>query len=161
MYRQIDRANTVPQISHGRFKLADYELMWPEPGKMHSSVPASVQKCYAEAAAIKSRAPNAFANQIRRALEALCKDRGTGNRVLAQNIQELATRGEIPPTLAEMTDVLRMLGNIGSHAADEEIAPEYVEVIDDLFRAIIEYVYVAPWKVREFKARLDYARRTK
>ena len=159
LYRHIDPRNTGPQISHGRFALKQYELVWPSLGDLHSSVPDSVRKIYAEAAAIKGRAPNAFANQIRRSLEALCKDRGANGRVLAQNIKELAFRGEIPPTLAEMTDVLRQLGNIGSHAGDEDIDPDYVDVIDDFFRAIIEYVYIAPYKVNEFKARLEYVRK--
>lgn len=135
--------------------------MWPQPGDLHPSVPESVRRIYSEASAIKSRAPNAFANQIRRSLEALCKDRGTNKRVLAQSLKELSSRGEIPPTLADMTDVLRQLGNIGSHAGDQEIDPDYVDVIDDFFRAIVEYVYIAPHKVNEFKARLDYVSKLK
>lgn len=161
VYRHIDPRNTSPEISHGRFKLDQYELMWPQPGDLHPSVPESVRRIYSEASAIKSRAPNAFANQIRRSLEALCKDRGTNKRVLAQSLKELSSRGEIPPTLADMTDVLRQLGNIGSHAGDQEIDPDYVDVIDDFFRAIVEYVYIAPHKVNEFKARLDYVSKLK
>jgi hypothetical protein len=161
IYRHIDFLNSIPQISHGNFKLNQYELVWPHPGNLHKSVPESVRKIYSEAAAIKSRAPNAFANQIRRSLEALCLDRGANKRILAQNLQELAARGEIPPTLAEMTDVLRQLGNIGSHAGEEEIDSNYVDVIDDFFRAIIEYVYIAPFKVNEFKSRLEYVRKLK
>jgi len=161
LYRYIDPYDSVPQITHGTFQLAEYELVWPHPGDLHPSVPTSVRKIYSEAAAIKGRAPNAFANQIRRSLEAVCKDRGANHRVLAENLQELASRREIPPTLTEMTDVLRQLGNIGSHAGDEEIDPDYVDVIDDFFRAIVEYVYIAPYKVTEFKARLEYYRKRK
>lgn len=161
LYRYIDPMNGMPQMSHGDFQLKGYELVWPKPGDLHSSVPNAVSKIYAEASAIKGRAPNAFANQIRRSLEAICKDRGADHRILARNLQELASRGEIPPTLAEMTDVLRQLGNIGSHAGDEDIDPEYVDVIDDFFRAIVEYVYIAPFKVNEFKARLEYYRKGK
>ena len=160
MYRHIDSMNRGAQTTHGNFDLSKYELVWPAAGNLHSCVPESVRNAYAEAIAIKSRAPNAFANQIRRSLEAVCKNRGTTKRVLAQSLRELADRGETPETLAEMTDVLRQLGNIGSHAGDESIAPEYVDVIDDFFRAIIEYVYIAPHKVSEFNARLSYARQT-
>jgi hypothetical protein len=158
LYKQIDPTNGLPHITHGQFELATLQLVWPPQNVLHECVPTTVRRCYEEAAAIMTRAPNAFANQVRRALEALCKDRGAKQRMLAQNLQELAKRGEIPPTLAELTDVVRMIGNIGSHAADEEVAPEYVPVIDDFFRAVVEYVYVAPWKVREFKARLSAVR---
>ena len=159
-YRHIDARNTVPEISHGQFDLSKYELVWPSTNDLHACVPEAVRRIYAEASAIKTRAPNAFANQIRRSLEAVCKDRGAAGRTLAKNLNELAERGEIPQTLSEITGVLRQLGNVGSHAGDEDIAPEYVDVIDDFFRAIIEYVYIAPHKVAEFKARLDYARQT-
>ena len=54
-----------------------------------------------------------------------------------------------------MTDILRALGNIGSHAGEETILPEHVDVIDEFFRAVIEYVYIGPFKVREFKASLQ------
>jgi len=145
LYRHIDPINTPPALSHGRFNLKQYELIWPVPRDLHPSVPERVRKIYAEAAAIRTRAPNAFENQICRSLEALCIDRGPNERILAKNIKELASRGEIPSTLAEMTDVLRQLGNIGSHAGDEEIDPAYVDVIDDFFRAIVEYVYIAPF----------------
>ncbi len=156
-YRHIDSRNSVPEISHGQFDLSKYELVWPKPSGLHDCVPPLVRKIYAEAAVIKTRAPNAFANQIRRSLEAVCKDRGAASKTLAQNLTDLAQRGEIPQTLTEITDVLRQLGNVGSHAGDDDIAPEYVDVIDDFFRAIIEYVYIAPHKVSQFKARLAYA----
>lgn len=135
------------------------ELVWPAPGDLHKAVPDAVKKIYAEAAKIKRLAPNGFANQIRRALEAVCKDRNATKRTLAENLQELADRGEMPPTLAEMTVVLRQLGNIGSHLGDEDIHPSYVEPLDDFFRAIVEYVYIAPHKISEFKKQLDAARK--
>ena len=50
-----------------------------------------------------------------------------------------------------MTDVLRLLGNIGAHAVEQSIKPIHVIVIDDFFHLIIEYVYVAPSKLKEFR----------
>lgn len=139
----------------GGFSLKDKQLVWPNAGTLHESVPDAVRACYEEAAGIKGRSPNGFANQIRRALEALCQDRGATNRTLAENIRELASRGEIPPVLSEMTDLLRILGNIGSHAAAQTVEPEHVDAIDEFFRAVVEYVYVAPYRVNEVKKQLD------
>jgi len=129
------------------------DLVWPDPGVLHQSVPKAIAECYVEAARIKNLAPNAFAVQIRRALEALCDDRSAKKGVLQLRLQDLVSRGEIPPVLAEMTDVLRLLGNIGAHAADQSIKPGHVLAIDDFFRVIIEYVYVAPSKLKEFRDR--------
>ena len=131
------------------------ELIWPDPGVLHQSVPKAIAECYVEAARIKNLAPNAFAVQIRRALEALCDDRGAKKGALQLRLQDLVSRGEIPPVLAEMTDVLRLLGNIGAHAADQSVKPGHVLVIDDFFRVIIEYVYVAPSKLKEFRDRYE------
>lgn len=153
--------NQPAQEFCGMWSLKGKELCWPTVGTLHPSVPSAVQSCYEEAAAIKKRAPNAFANQIRRALEALCKDRGAGKKTLSQNLQELCDRGELPPPLGMMTDILRMLGNIGSHAADESVGREYVDAIDEFFRAVVEYVYVAPHRVKEVQTQLDYARKAK
>lgn len=159
-YRSMDETSFDCATADELFDASNCELVWPSVNILHPCVPASISKIYTEASAIKTRAPNAFAGQIRRSLEAVCADRGTTRRTLAQNLDELVQRGEIPQTLSDMTDILRQMGNVGSHAGDEEIAPEYVDVLDDFFRVVIEYVYVAPHKVTEFRARLNYARQT-
>ena len=139
-------------LEDGEFTHA--ELVWPHPGRLSSSVPLSVTAIYDEAARIKNLAPNAFAVQIRRALEALCADRGAKRAVLQKMLKELADRREIPATLAEFTDVLRLLGNVGAHAASESVKPWQVYALDEFFRAVVEYVYVAPSKLKEFKESL-------
>ena len=140
---------TVNVLEDKDFIQAD--LVWPESGELHKSVPASVTKIYNEALRIKTLAPNAFAVQIRRALEALCADRGAKQAVLQRMLKEFSDRGEIPATLAEFTDVLRLLGNVGAHAASESVKPWQVYAMDEFFRAVVEYVYVAPNKLKEFK----------
>lgn len=129
-------------------------LIWPDAGFLPQSVPQRVRDCYEEAGRIKRLAPNAFAVQIRRALEAICEDRDAAKGPLHARLKQLATRGEIPPVLAEMTDVLRLLGNIGAHAADQTVKPGHVRVIEEFFRAIVEYVYVGPSKIRAFRETL-------
>ena len=96
-------------------------------------------------------APNAFAVQIRRALEALCEDRGAKNGTLQNMLNELSTKGEIPSTLIEATDLLRLIGNIGAHASEDSVKPWQVRTLDEFFRAIVEYVYIAPSKIKEFR----------
>jgi hypothetical protein len=131
------------------------KLLWPESGVSHESIPEKVSTIYEEAARIKNIAPNAFAVQIRRALEAVCEDRGAQKKVLQAMLKELSDRHEIPPVLAEMTDVLRLLGNIGAHAADQSVRPSQVYALDEFFRAVVEYVYIAPSKLKEFRERLE------
>jgi hypothetical protein len=122
--------------------------------ELHDSVPLQVTKIYREAVRIKAIAPNAYAVQIRRALERICKDRGAANGSLAAQLKELGARGEIPSTLSEASDILRIIGNIGAHAGDEEVHPLQVLAIEDFFLALVEYIYVSPAKIAEFKSSL-------
>jgi Domain of unknown function (DUF4145) len=130
-------------------------LVWPEPGILNESVPESVRKCYGEAVSVKRRSPSSFAVQVRRSLEALCTDRKAEGRTLHDKLAWLATRGELPQVLVDMTGILRLLGNKGAHASDEEVQPGHVDAIDEFFRAIIEYVYVAPEKIKRLRKALD------
>lgn len=127
------------------------ELEFPKKGQLAISVPQAIRNAYAEASRIREIAPNAFAVQIRRALEALCDDRKAKGRNLGEKLKDLSGRGEIPPVLSEMTDVLRLIGNIGAHGIDQTVHQLHVFALDDFFKAIVEYVYVAPARLREFK----------
>jgi hypothetical protein len=136
-------------------RFTDASLMYPIQGILDQNVPERVRLCYEEAMRIKNTAPNAYAVQIRRALEALCDDRAAKKGTLQKRLQELSSRGEIPPLLAEMTGVLRLLGNIGAHAGEQSVKPGFVRAIDEFFRALIEYVYVAPSKLKAFRDKLE------
>lgn len=130
------------------------ELIWPDAG-LDKTVPKEISRIYDEAIRIKHIAPNAFAVQIRRALEALCKDRGTKHRTLDDQLEELAERGEIPKTLSEASDIVRLIGNVGAHASSIEVHPLQATAIDNFFKAIVEYVYISPARIREFKERMN------
>jgi hypothetical protein len=97
--------------------------------------------------------------QIRRALEAICIERGATKGTLVQNIEELANRGEIPKTLAEASDLLRLVGNLGAHAGDRDVHPLQAHSLGRFFRAIIEYLYVSPKKIQEFRASLEESKK--
>jgi hypothetical protein len=92
---------------------------------------------------------------IRRALEALCNDRKAIPGGLDKRLKDLASRGEIPPTLAEMVDVIRVLANKSAHTSDLRLSENDASSMDDLFRAIIEYVYIGPSKLRHLQATLQ------
>ena len=131
------------------------ELMYPESENLPKSVPETVRDIYREAAIIKRNAPNAFAIMIRKALEAICDDRSVAQGTLAVRLKKLSERGDIPPALAELTDALRVVGNTAAHGSVQSITAPMTWAIDDFFRAVIEYVYVAPSKLEKFKEQLE------
>ena len=134
------------------------DVVWPEATQLPTDAPPSVANVYREAISIKHRSPNGFAGQIRRALEAVCKDRAASGRTLQDKLRHLADGSVIPPVLLEMSEALRLIGNVGSHADEVEVLPEFVEPIDSFFRAIVEYVYTAPSRVAEFQEKLKKAK---
>ncbi|MCH7979661.1 MAG: DUF4145 domain-containing protein [Acidobacteria bacterium] len=116
----------------------DAVLIWPKPAELHPAVPKRVQEIYKEAASIMQRSPNGFANQIRRAVEAICKDRGEPRGSLAERLKRLADQGVIPGALADMTEFLRILGNVGSHDDNEDdVDPSYVQPVGELLLILI------------------------
>jgi Domain of unknown function (DUF4145) len=127
-------------------------LEWPTSVELPDSVPDNIRLHYAEAGRTKLIAPNAYAVLIRKSLEALCDDRATAKGPLATRLRELAFRDEIPPLLAEMGDILRQLGNVGAHNDSSQVSVGDADAMDQFFRAIVEYVYVGPDRLRHFRA---------
>ena len=146
---------------HGEQNFTSADLMYPKSVELNDSVPDVVRKCFAEAARVQNVAPNAYAVMIRRALEAICDDRGIAKGTLVKRLEALVKKGEIPPTLAEITSVLRVLGNVGAHDTTQSVTVPQTWSMDEFFRAVIEYVYVAPSKLRKFKAKLKKADATR
>lgn len=136
------------------------ELLWPVLAHLSENVPHAVREYYSKALKFKNNEPDIFANQIRRALEAICSDRDVrANSNLYQRIEELAEAEELPPIVVRMMQALRKACNFGSH--DSHINPAYVPTVDMFFRAVMEYVYVIPAELDEFLRQLELAGKAK
>ncbi|MDJ0709562.1 MAG: DUF4145 domain-containing protein [Woeseiaceae bacterium] len=133
------------------------ELVYPETSNLPKAVPETVRDIYHEASVVRQNAPNAFAILIRKSLEAICDDRSVSRGTLAARLRILAERGDIPPALAEVTDALRVVGNTAAHGSVQTITTPMTWAIDDFFRAVVEYVYIAPSKLAKFKQQLEEA----
>ena len=128
-------------------------LEFPNHG-LHHSVPSSIRAVYDEASRIRALAPNAFAVQIGRALEALCDDRSAEGETLDLQLRDLAKKHEIPIIFAELAHTLRLLRNKGAHSGNEGVHQLEAYQLDEFFRVLVEYVYVAPSKLAAFRKRI-------
>lgn len=128
----------------------------PEPHKLASieCIPKRILKLYEEIWPLRHIAPNAFAGQVRRALEFICRDQKAQGTNLFQQLKDLVTRGTFPGYFAEITELMRRIGNWGSHAGEEDINFWDAELLDDFFRSVVEYVYIAPSKIERLKQRI-------
>ena len=86
------------------------KLSFPSKSELDDSVPVAVREAYAEACRIQNIAPNAYAVMLRRALEAVCHDRGVSEDTLYKGLMVLVQRGELPATLAEDDHNTQRLG---------------------------------------------------
>lgn len=130
------------------------DIVYPHGVALDHSVPERVRQCYAEAKRIQHNSPNAFTLMLRRALEAICEDQGITSGSLKSKLDKLASDGTIPPVLAAMSWALRILGNESAHE-QKEMSVYTTWILDDFFKAIVEFVYVAPSKLAQFERHLQ------
>lgn len=117
-------------------------------------VPEKILKIYQEVWPLRKRAPVAFVGQVRRLLEHVCIDQKAKGKDLFEKLKNLSSKGVFPGYFTQITDLLRKVGNMGSHAMEEDLSIWDAELIDDFFRSIIEYVYIAPSRIRRMESRL-------
>jgi hypothetical protein len=129
----------------------------PENHKIASShcVPKSIVDCYQEVWPLRHISPNAFAGQIRRALEMICDDQKAEGDTLFTRLKHLSRRGTFPGHFGDVVDLMRQIGNIGAHNGQSEIDFWDAELMDDFFRALIEYVYILPSRILRLRQRLQ------
>ena len=134
--------------------ISPVRIAYPVAHALDRSVPPHIRQVYEEAARARRASPSTYALLLRRAIEAICDDRGIAHGSLQQRLAKLADKGEIPPVLAEPTAMLRTTANAGAHARKEKITVPLTRGMDELFRALVEYVYVGPSSLAEFGASL-------
>ncbi len=134
--------------------ISELDVVYPSKHSLDDSVPFAIRECYDEASLIRRTSPSAYAVLLRRGLEAICDDRGAKSGPLHARLGELTSRGEIPAAISEMTAILRNIGNAGAHTNKDTVTVPMTWVMSELFRAVVEYVYVAPSRVESLKKSL-------
>jgi Domain of unknown function (DUF4145) len=129
------------------------EILYPPQAVKLFYLPSSVQKAYE--AALKARAidANAYAILLGRMLEVVCENRKVKGENLYDKLKALAEKGEIPNNLVGVAHGLRTLRNIGAHEPLEGLSSDEIPILDDLSRAILEYIYIAPTLARQAEER--------
>jgi hypothetical protein len=132
------------------------DIAYPKQPSFTNAVPESIRSIYREAVLVKNISPTAYVILARRVLEEICRERGVTVKNLVEALAKLSNDGVIPSTLSEATKLIRLVGNAGAHASGQKITMLQVWAIDDFIKAILEYIYVAPKKIEEFKRRFSH-----
>jgi Domain of unknown function (DUF4145) len=120
------------------------ETLYPPQGLELSYLPSAIQKAYK--AALKARSINvdAYAILLGSTLDMVCEERKAEGKNIYEKLKFLAENGEIPNNLVEVVHKIRQLRNVGAHEPFKGLTSKEIPVLDDLIRAILEYLYVAP-----------------
>jgi hypothetical protein len=124
--------------------------LWPEPLSLPLEIPDRVRRLYEEARLVR-RSPSSFVMQLGRALAAVTKDKGAAGHNLYERFNWLTSQDLLPDVFGQMAQINRILRNWGAHDSETEIEPEDARIADEFFRAIVEYLYIAPAKVDRIK----------
>ena len=149
------------EVAADPYYLENALCLYPKIEKISSSVPDIIRQSYNEAKKVEKISPTAFVVLIGKSLECLCEDKKAEGNNLKNKLDDLAKKGIIPKTLLKMGHSVRLLRNIGAHPSDYDITPEEVKIISDFFVAVIEYVYVAPEKIKNLEEKLKRYKTTK
>ncbi len=122
----------------------EFEQLYPGPESFPEGLPDRISKAYEASQKVRTVDPNAYGVLAGRVLELVCIDRGAEGHFLGNKLADLASKGEIPIKLVDVANGLKDLRNVGAHAALGELTRDEVPILDELTRAILEYVYSAP-----------------
>lgn len=132
----------------------EYKVLYPLGGKVLRGLPRKIEAAYQAAHKVRNIDANAYGVLLGRVLDFVCEDRNASGKTLDQKLKSLAANNEIPSKLVDVAAGIRKLRNIGAHANLGELTAAELPVLDDLTRAILEYVYSAPFLAREAEERL-------
>jgi hypothetical protein len=131
------------------------DLLPPSPVLSPSDpIPEPILKIYEEVWPLRYRAPAAFVGQVKRLLALICAERGAMGATLFDQLQQLVAQEVFPKYFATQCELLRKVGEMGTRIPDEALNIWDADLANELFRAILEYVYVAPAKFQRLQQRM-------
>ena len=106
------------------------------------STPDCVRDCYDLGVRVRPFSNDLYAVQLRKALEAVCKDREVPERAtLYQQIEELAKQNKAGEVISKAAHELRDVGNRGAHYSDAKVTDGDIRKLEHLLGLTTAYVY--------------------
>ena len=153
-----EKINIVSYDWHDGIESEDeisYDFLYPQESKYPIGLPEEILSAYKAAEKVKSIDVNAYAILMRRLLELVCLDRKASSGTLATMLKELADKNEIPTKLVSVAKGLKNFGNIGAHAGIGRLTKQEIPIVNSLSKAILEYVYSAPYLATKAEEKLN------
>jgi hypothetical protein len=126
-------------------------ILWPVRVPL-AGVPYSVSGCYWKGKRFEKAHPEYYALEIRKALEAICDDKGVSGRGLRERLKRLVAEGYLQPIHFQLLDEILPLLNKAAH--DPTYRGDYNWVLDKVFYIVVDSVYSTSWFLRNLRAKL-------
>ncbi len=123
----------------------EFKTLYPSGVDRPVGLPDSLARAFDAAQKVRNIDANAYGVLLGRVLELVCQDRNATGKNLGNKLGNLASKGEIPKKLVGVANGLQDLRNVGAHPTLGELTPAELPILDRLCRAILEYVYSAPY----------------
>ena len=174
-FAQLDRCSACGKLSLSTYWWAE-EFMDPDDVKVHelypeqrdlSDLPERVKDRYSAMLELQ-HAPDAFAVRAGKLLETVCTDQGVKRNNqhpdLADRLDVLVERGDVPRSLADQAHLVRRYRNLGGHDAAMEVGEQDVPLIRKFVEGLLDFLYWGPANLTrvtaEFQTRKEEAERT-
>ena len=91
----------------------------------------------------------------RSALQVALREQGAKGANLKQEIDDLASKGLVPPVMQEWAHELRELANDSAHPKPDqpETSPRDAKDVVEFATYLFQYLYSLPEQIREYKSR--------
>lgn len=117
----------------------------PLPKPTSNSIPPEIREDLDEAKSCCSvSAWRAAAVMARRAMQSAATKMGSNKNKLADQIADLATKGEITRQLKEWADAVRWVGNDAAHPGGQPVTQKEAEDVVSLAEQFLHTLYVTP-----------------
>jgi hypothetical protein len=127
-------------------KLRSYPEYWPEVvGRYWLQAQRNIQDENWDAAALMARS----------ALQAALRDCQAKGHNLKQEIDDLASKGILPPNMKDWSDHVRELGNDSAHPnpGQDPTKPQDAHDIVSFLDFLLEYLYALPHQIQQYRER--------
>lgn len=140
--------------------------VWPRGvsrAPMPKEVPPSISEDYREACLVLADSPKASAALSRRCLQNILREAaGVKRGQLYDEIQEVIDGKQLPSTIADGLDHVRVIGNFAAHPEKSKATGEIVDVEPheaewnlDVLESLFDFYYVLPAKAQAKKDALN------
>ena len=154
---QCQRCDGVSVDERNDFGLGMTEeasLTYPARRQLSAEIPEALRDEWREGQeALAARLFKSAVGAVRRLVEGTCEDAGVTKGDLYDRLKTMLEEGKINQTLYDWADLLRLVGNEGSHYNKSGVEQEDAEDALHFAEALLDHIYVLSKRFTSFEAR--------